>query len=254
MRSEPNDLTLSSSSASSSSPASRVCRTRPSERGLTLLEVLAAFLIFSLVFTVLVGTSQKAVQKQGLSLRRLEAKELADAAMVDLDTAFGRRELPFIEEEERQQEEYTIRVLETQLAPEDPGAAPAVPDIGAMMSGGGDIASLIAMQNPALAPFVRQYDIEVEWTEGATQQTIQRTTFAFDWPGAAEQFAKLLPDGVTPPGAAPDAADSGASSDASKDEASSDEGSGRDRSDRTSESETEIMERWLRENAPGQGQ
>jgi len=44
-----------------------------SECGLTLLEVLAAFLIFAMVFTVLVGTSQTAVHSQGLAARRLEA-------------------------------------------------------------------------------------------------------------------------------------------------------------------------------------
>ena len=44
-------------------------------QGLTLLEVLAAFLIFSMVFTVLVGSSQTAVRSQGLSVRRLDSQD-----------------------------------------------------------------------------------------------------------------------------------------------------------------------------------
>ena len=50
--------------------------------GLTLLEVLAATLIFALVMTVLVGTSSTAVHRSGLSARRLEANLVADAVVV----------------------------------------------------------------------------------------------------------------------------------------------------------------------------
>ena len=89
-------------------------------QGLTLLEVLAAFLIFSMVFTVLVGSSQTAVRSQGLSVRRLEAHEIAETALADLEIAMARHELPSIEEqEETERDDFVVRVREATLISEE---------------------------------------------------------------------------------------------------------------------------------------
>ena len=52
--------------------------TRARQAGLTLLEVLAAAMIFAMVMTVLIGTSSSAVHRVGMSARRLEANTVAD--------------------------------------------------------------------------------------------------------------------------------------------------------------------------------
>ncbi len=157
-------------------------------QGLTLLEVLAAFMIFSIVFTVLVGSSQTAVRSQGLSLRRLAANELADAAMAELEIPMARRELPVIGEGERQEEIFTVRTRQSDFAPEASGDATG----GPAGLAGLDAAAMLALQMPEVARFVQRYDVEVEWLEAGQPQRVQRTTFAFDWTGARETYAELF--------------------------------------------------------------
>lgn len=161
------------------------------QQGLTLLEVLAAFLIFSLVFTVLIGTSQSAVRSQGLSMRSLAANEMADLVLADIEIPMNRRELPVIEENEYAIDDFTVRIREESFA--DPAAAGAAgADPFAVMSGGLDAISLIQGQMPAVAPFLRRYDIEVEWIEANAPRTVGRTTFAFDWEAAQLANASLF--------------------------------------------------------------
>ena len=58
---------------------------RHRELGLSLLEVLAAAMIFAMVMTVLISTSSTAVYHIGASVRRLEASMLADRILADLE-------------------------------------------------------------------------------------------------------------------------------------------------------------------------
>ena len=62
-------------------------RSERREAGLTLLEVLAAAMIFAMVMTVLIGTSSNAVHHVGVSARRLEAGLVADNLLSDLEMA-----------------------------------------------------------------------------------------------------------------------------------------------------------------------
>jgi type II secretory pathway component PulJ len=161
-------------------------------QGLTLLEVLAAFLIFSLVFTVLVGSSQTAVHSQGLSVRRLAANELAESTLADLEIAMARHELPTIEEEEFQLEEFTVRVREEFLAGEAAAIDPGDPAALAALASGTDVLGLLQAQLPDVAQYLKRYEVEVEWMEANQIQTVARTTFAFDWPSAQADATGLL--------------------------------------------------------------
>ena len=178
---------------------------RRREDGLTLLEVLAAFMIFSLVFTVLVGSSQRAVTKQGTSFRRLEANEIADAYLADLEVALARRELPVIEEERIEQDPFVIRIGETEVGgrlESDSGSAGPTPEpeTAASPIGGLDISSLLVTQAPELAAFARQYEVVVEWPDGNRMRSVRRVAMGVDWPGATSVFAALLPPGAVGPG------------------------------------------------------
>jgi len=154
----------------------------PRQQGLTLLEVLAAFLIFSMVFTILVGSSQSGVRSQGISTRLLAAAEVADLVVADLEIPMAKHELPIIEANEYPLEDFTVRIQERSFLGDDaaPGAAPGATDIMAM----GDVASLLESQLPDVGKYLVRYDVEVEWLEGNEPRSVERTTFAFDWAAA----------------------------------------------------------------------
>ncbi|MEZ4330758.1 MAG: type II secretion system protein [Myxococcota bacterium] len=181
--------------------------TRParSTRGLTLLEVLAATLIFALVMSVLVGASQMGVQRAGDAARRLEASQMADAIVADLEIQMRSGVAPTIEQEEwtSEDERYRIRVLDRSLqqaladsnAEGAGGVDAAAPAAGTTQIGGAGsgIGSLLAGELPEAAKHLHQYDVEVTWDEQAGPATVTRTTFAFDWEAAKVEFADLFP-------------------------------------------------------------
>lgn len=202
------------------------------ERGLTLLEVLAATMIFSLVMTTLIGTSTSGVRRAGESARRLEASELADAVVADLEIQMRKRVAPPVERDEWQSEDqvYTIRVqnrtveealsapttsLEEQAAAEA-GTAPTEerPLGGRTRIGGaeGGIAAVLAAELPEVTKYLRQYDVEVAWEGSRGPQSITRTTFAFDWKTAKTELSDLFGEAGGPEGQA----GRGGQSDASK--------------------------------------
>lgn len=180
------------------------------EDGLTLLEVLAATMIFALVMTVLVGTSSTAVHRSGLSARRLEAGLVADAVVADLEIGMRKRTAPVLErsewktEDEAGEEEYSIRVLDrpikealaapaTSVADEVAAEAGAsAPDQPATKIGSGSIGTLLAGDLPEVAKHLHQYDVEVAWVGVDGPESVTRTTFAFDWQAAQAEFGELF--------------------------------------------------------------
>ena len=160
-------------------------RTDRDKRGLSLLEVLAAAMIFAMVMTVLIGTSSTAVHNVGLSARRLEANLVADEILADLEIQMKQGFAPEIDENESTREQYAIRVFRTDLSQESDAANP----------GGGsaiNVASMLGSDLPEVAKHLKQYDIEVSWIEQNGPQRVTRTTFAFDWQTAAIEFSELF--------------------------------------------------------------
>lgn len=185
----------------------RVPGGRPGERGLTLLEVLAATMIFALVMSVLIGTSTTAVHRAGVAARRLEANLLADAVVADLEIQMRKRVAPVVEKTEwtTEDEEYVIRlqnrsIQEALAAPAQTVAdeaagltneAPSGP--GATQIGGAaGIGMLLAGELPEVAKHLHQYDIEIVWIGVDGPESLTRTTFAFDWQAAQIEFAALF--------------------------------------------------------------
>lgn len=166
---------------------------RPGGAGFTLLEVLAATMIFAMVVTVLIGTSSAAVRMAGLSASRLEASLLAEQELARLEALLHTRSaLP--EDAEDTRDRYAIRIW----------AEPALDDFASGISlgpedeggGGGGapstIATILATEAPGLEGFVLRYEIRVEWLEGADPQQVRRTTYAFDWEGARAALPGLF--------------------------------------------------------------
>lgn len=160
------------------------------KRGLTLLEVLAATMIFAMVMTVLIGTSTSAVHHIGLSARRLEANQVADAVLADLEIQMKQGIAPLVEEEEELRDPFVVRVQQTPLL-SNPANAVKEP-AGALAGAGTEIAEMIGLGLPEVAKHLKQYDIEVSWIEQDGPQHVQRTTFAFDWQTAAAEYSDLF--------------------------------------------------------------
>jgi hypothetical protein len=163
------------------------------EVGLTLLEVLAAAMIFAMVMTVLIGTSSTAVHNVGMSARRLEANLVADSLLADLEIQMKEGLAPEIEEDEFEHEHYSVRMLRTDFV-SDEGANPA-----GTLADPGDaqirIATMLGPGLPEVAKHLKQYDIEVGWIEQDGPQSVNRTTFAFDWQLAAIEYSDLFAQG-----------------------------------------------------------
>jgi len=159
-------------------------RTSRGEFGLTLLEVLAAAMIFAMVMTVLISTSSTAVHNVGVSARRLEANLVAEEMLADLEIQMKQGIAPEIDENELTRDPYAITIFRTDVFQ---GSENAASD-----GGGIDVASMLGAELPEVAKHLKQYDIEVSWVEQNGPQRITRTTFAFDWQTAAIEFSELF--------------------------------------------------------------
>lgn len=162
----------------------------------TLLEVLAATLIFAIVMVVLIGSSTEAVQRVGLSASRLEASALADQALARLESTLQARMAP-PEDYEETIEEFVVRVW-SEPALSDSGGQPASPDALSLFGGGAGLSSLaplIAAAAPGAENFLLRFEVRVEWIEGVQPGSVRRTTLGFDWPGAQSALPDLFPMG-----------------------------------------------------------
>ncbi len=151
--------------------------------GLTLLEILAATLIFAMVMTVLIGTSSTAVHRVGVSARRLEASLVADEILADLEIQMKQGLAPEADESVSLRDPFEIRVVRSGLIGDGADGAAGI---------GLELASLVGAELPEVAKYLKQYDIEVRWTEQSGPQSVTRTTFAYDWQLAAIEFSELF--------------------------------------------------------------
>ena len=162
--------------------------------GFTLLEVLAAAMIFAMVVTVLIGTSQSAVRQAGLSASRLEASLIAEQEVALLESFFNTQRTPPDDKEETR-DRFAIRVY-SEPAIDDFGAGPigagAGSDAGAPGPVASGVGSILAREAPGVDQFLRRYEVRIEWIEGALPESIRRTTYGFDWEGARAELPDLF--------------------------------------------------------------
>lgn len=148
---------------------------RTTERGFTLLEVLAAIAILGILYTVLTDSAIEGLRSEKTSQRRLEASLLADRRLADLELQLGVGVVPPLGEEEEAAEEdadFTVRVavelfdlILPELELETGGAAP-----------GPLLADLTTDQRSPL----RVIRVTVAWLEAEVEYSVTRTTFGFD--------------------------------------------------------------------------
>lgn len=151
-------------------------------------------MIFAMVVTVLIGTSQSAVRQAGLSASRLEASLIAEQEIALLESFFNTQRTP-PEDKEETRDRFAIRVY-SEFAIDDFGTGPVGESGDADGAGPGGVASgvasILAREAPGLDQFLRRYEVRVEWIEGALPESIRRTTYGFDWEGARAALPDLF--------------------------------------------------------------
>jgi type II secretory pathway pseudopilin PulG len=164
----------------------------PSLRGaFTLFEVLAAVLIFGLVYTVLAEVAIKSVYAEGDTHRRLTASLIADRVLFEHETQLDQGVAPEFGETEVEEDIYRIR---TSVTPFD-GSVLLPPTEGPNPTGEPATAapSLLAANDPSGAGMLLTLAVEVSWTDGLSERSLRRTTYGLDWESAAPLLEDLQP-------------------------------------------------------------
>jgi len=148
-----------------------------SRAAFTLLEVLAAVAILGVLYVVLADVAIQGLRAEGRSRRRMEASLVADWALSEIETeieAGGFPELGRLPETEEDLFRIAVEVRPYSIPLLDESAE-AGSDTGSP-SEGGALASL------------REIELTVTWLDGADEQQVVRTTYAFDAATASSQL------------------------------------------------------------------
>jgi prepilin-type N-terminal cleavage/methylation domain-containing protein len=156
--------------------------------GFTLLEVLAAFLIFAVLFTVLAGTASQAFRSEGTNRRRLEASLLADEKLAELLES-----TPKIGEES---EEEDIFFISTSVSPLDADmlGIDLTPERDDRRDSRGSRdddtpTSILAPKGPQEESPLLRIDLLIEWEEGEHRLAVRRSTIALDLSSLESAFS-----------------------------------------------------------------
>lgn len=159
--------------------------------GFTLLEVLAAVAILGIWYVILAAVGIQGLRAEGESQRRLEAGFIADEVLAQIEAGAAAGVAPDegITEEERDEFTVRIEVYSFDLDVPEPElttypsstTAPAASEAPYLLAGNG-----------LLAPSpLRRVRVEILWTEGASERSVIRDTFAVDLESSREALRAL---------------------------------------------------------------
>lgn len=157
------------------------------ERGLTLLEVMAAVAILGLVYTVLARAGTQGILSEGRSRDLLEASLLADATLSEIESelSYGYTPEPGVTEQEVDEFLVTVEVR-TWEPPRELAELLAPPTLRP----GESFPSVFGSGTPRDPGFVEEIAVRVSWFDGVGERSVERVTFGVDVVGAA---ASLVP-------------------------------------------------------------
>ena len=152
----------------------------------TLVEVVAAVALLGICYVVLFQAGSEAALREGESRRRLQASLLADRELAEIELAIARDRIPSIGATRRREGDYGVEIEVTPFAfavpePESGRRRSPPPDAGSLL---GDAA------RPNGSP-LRHIEVRVRWSEGTTERSVRRTSFALDTQQAAPALEEL---------------------------------------------------------------
>jgi prepilin-type N-terminal cleavage/methylation domain-containing protein len=156
-------------------------------RAFTLLEVLVAVAVLTLVYVALAGVAMQGLRAEGDADRRLRASLLADSKLSEVEAQMDLGEgRPEPSETEEDPFLVTVEIEPYELVlPEDPtqqGKAPTAPAPSLLRAGG-----------PGNASALLQVRVSVAWVEGANEQVVSRVTWGIDREVAGQLISSVAP-------------------------------------------------------------
>lgn len=160
--------------------AQRSSRFRRSERGLTLLEVLAAVALLGLVYTALASKATQGVMSESDSLRRFHASLLADQTLAEIETTAAMKETPELGKREEESED-EIYLVTTEVSPWNVPLPPAPEGTPAATSGArtSNAESILGGSGTDSGALL-QVTVRVSWQDGIGERSVERVTFVLD--------------------------------------------------------------------------
>jgi prepilin-type N-terminal cleavage/methylation domain-containing protein len=137
-----------------------------SRGGFSLLEVLAAVAILGIWFVVLASVAVQGLRAEGSNERRIRASLAADAALAEIEMKLGRGELP--EDQESERGDFLVSVTSVPIVNAELGPSDA------------DLVGLLTSELAALNDVLFSIEVRVTWTEGTREESVTRTTYAWD--------------------------------------------------------------------------
>jgi hypothetical protein len=159
--------------------------------GLTLLEVLGAFALLAILYTVLAGKTIEGLRSEDQSRRRLEASLLADDRMTEIELALASGSVPptGVAEEELERFRVVTEVTPLELPARPEPEADEERSLAARRAARGrqeeEVPSLLEAPKSGTAPALLGIEVTVRWDDGIYERELRRTTYAVD-PAAVE--------------------------------------------------------------------
>jgi prepilin-type N-terminal cleavage/methylation domain-containing protein len=151
--------------------------------GFTLLELMAAVVVFGLVYTVVARVAIQGLQAEGDAGRRLRASFVADRVLSDIEMGLSGGVAPEVGETESTDGDYTVVVEVTPfdigdvLPPEAAGSQPQEVPTSSL--------ELLSPTVRGSQPTLLSIAVRVSWLEGLSEREVTRRSFAFDAAAAA---------------------------------------------------------------------
>lgn len=155
----------------------------PARRGFTLLEVLVAVALLGVVVSVLARSAIEGMSYEGDATRRTRASLIADRSLWAVEAGL-RLGPPVAVHEESEEGEFQVE-LDVQPLELGPGGLDAL--LGAReKTKGADGSPGAGAPVPSVALALFRVVVQVSWVEGLREQSVTRSTFAYDASAAAE--------------------------------------------------------------------
>jgi prepilin-type N-terminal cleavage/methylation domain-containing protein len=166
------------------SPRPKNCKRRL--QGFTLLEVLAAVAILAIWYVVIAAVATDGLRKQGISIRSMEASEIASRIISEIEATTLDGSAPEHLDEESEEGNFSVRVLvlpfdfagsEDADPVSEPGTDP-------------DLKTLLKTEMPGFTRHMVSIHVNVSWPEGQARRAVNRTSFAFNLETARKIYPK----------------------------------------------------------------